>query len=373
MREGRRSWVIVGIVGLALCAVSDLADAQKLKLSAVGTGARSRGMGKAFLAVSDDATGISWNPAGLVALERPEMSIVALGSFYKNDIKVSTGQGRSASKSYGYLDFASLVYPKAVNGRNYVFGVAFQRQSDLAWRGESVVGGRTNVADIKGGVYAISPAFAAQVHPKFWIGMSLNVQRSVIDLNITQNGVDAGSAKATTDWGKARTLNLGAMIDADKSRIGFVLRPRLGGDESLPLTVGGGISVRPNDALTIAGDVEFAKWKDFDTAYGGGLGNTVDVRIGFEYVKKTAFGGVPIRAGVFAAQAPQRQATGPNSFGSVPTAKNLTVGIGAAMKKASINLAYELSLDKSTDVTTFTLESDAKFHRLVVSTVIYLK
>ena len=41
----------------------------------VGAGARSLGMGSAFVAISDDATAIYWNPAGLAALGRNELQI----------------------------------------------------------------------------------------------------------------------------------------------------------------------------------------------------------------------------------------------------------------------------------------------------------
>ena len=42
----------------------------------VGSGARAIGMGGAFIGVADDATAASWNPAGLIQLERPELSVV---------------------------------------------------------------------------------------------------------------------------------------------------------------------------------------------------------------------------------------------------------------------------------------------------------
>ena len=35
-------------------------------------------MGNAFIAVSDDGTAASWNPAGLSQLRRPELSVVAV-------------------------------------------------------------------------------------------------------------------------------------------------------------------------------------------------------------------------------------------------------------------------------------------------------
>ena len=42
----------------------------------VGSGARALGMGSAFIAVADDATAASWNPGGLIQLEKPEISSV---------------------------------------------------------------------------------------------------------------------------------------------------------------------------------------------------------------------------------------------------------------------------------------------------------
>lgn len=36
----------------------------------VGSGARAIGMGGAFIGIADDATAASWNPAGLIQLEK---------------------------------------------------------------------------------------------------------------------------------------------------------------------------------------------------------------------------------------------------------------------------------------------------------------
>src|SRR5215510_12224823 len=46
----------------------------------VGSGARAQGKGLAFIAVADDATAASHNPAGLVQLQQPEVSVV--GSYF---------------------------------------------------------------------------------------------------------------------------------------------------------------------------------------------------------------------------------------------------------------------------------------------------
>jgi hypothetical protein len=44
-----------------------------------GSGARALGVAGAFTAVADDATAASWNPAGLIQLERPEASFMLRG------------------------------------------------------------------------------------------------------------------------------------------------------------------------------------------------------------------------------------------------------------------------------------------------------
>ena len=205
---------------LAVFAMSDLAQAQKPELGATGTGARSRGMGKAFLAVSDDATAISWNPAGLVQLERPEISAVGLLSAYRNSLSGGAGSG-TGSKNYGLIDFGSIAYPTVVSEKAVVFALAYQRQSDITYEGAI---GATTVA-MSGGVHAISPGIAVQIQPQFWIGAAFNIQRVERKEEVT------GSSDYETwdGWGKNRTLNVGIMADMDKTRIGLILRfPSIG-------------------------------------------------------------------------------------------------------------------------------------------------
>ncbi len=71
-------------LGLILFAVSFVfANAFALDLNISGAGARAKGMGGAFIGVADDATAVSWNPAGLAQLDRPEASAVGLFNISK--------------------------------------------------------------------------------------------------------------------------------------------------------------------------------------------------------------------------------------------------------------------------------------------------
>lgn len=63
----------------------------------VGSGARAIGMGGAFIAVADDATAASWNPGGLVQLERPELSVVDEGCYRLENNNFADFPGASGS------------------------------------------------------------------------------------------------------------------------------------------------------------------------------------------------------------------------------------------------------------------------------------
>ena len=84
----------IGRIGIAALAIAALAGTLAGPLNAAGTssaqflklgaGARAAGMGDAFVAVADDATGAYWNPAGLGQIQSPEIA------FMHNDWLVDT-------------------------------------------------------------------------------------------------------------------------------------------------------------------------------------------------------------------------------------------------------------------------------------------
>ncbi len=57
-----------------------LANLWRYSFTPAGAGARAAGMADAFIAVSDDGTAASWNPAGLAQLRAPEFSVVFGGN-----------------------------------------------------------------------------------------------------------------------------------------------------------------------------------------------------------------------------------------------------------------------------------------------------
>jgi hypothetical protein len=95
-----------------------------------GVGARAVGMGGAFIGVADDATAISWNPAGLTQLDEPEASVVGRGLVEKYEVDFDY-YTETYEDEHGILNFLSGVYPFEFSGKKFVAALAVQRQLDL--------------------------------------------------------------------------------------------------------------------------------------------------------------------------------------------------------------------------------------------------
>jgi hypothetical protein len=108
-------------VGLLLACGAPAHAQIGLSLNRAGSGARAAGMGDAFIAVSDDGTAASWNPAGLAQLRQPEFSLVYVVSQHGLDITGVRSPDRRVAYAvppYAYrnssIDFASAAVPFAV-------------------------------------------------------------------------------------------------------------------------------------------------------------------------------------------------------------------------------------------------------------------
>ena len=73
--RGTFTLIFVVCVSVAQVVCSQVPIKISITPEPVGSGARALGQ-SAFIAVADDATAASWNPAGLINLERPEASFV---------------------------------------------------------------------------------------------------------------------------------------------------------------------------------------------------------------------------------------------------------------------------------------------------------
>ena len=169
----------------------------------VGSGARATGMGGAFIGVADDATAASWNPAGLVQLEKPEASAV-YGHFHRRQKYDSSLHPEIASEDsidIDSLNYASAAYPFVLFNRNIIVSLNYQRlyELDKTIRGRYIVPLESDdpALDIEasmefermvdGSLYALSPAMAVQVIPGLYLGATLNYWDNSVGRNGWEN------------------------------------------------------------------------------------------------------------------------------------------------------------------------------------------
>lgn len=103
--------------------------------SPVGSGARAAGMYDAFVSIADDATAASWNAAGLVQLERPEISIVGSENLVVDSFHAFMepgAEGRHSTRSLD-LNFLSFSYPFYIRPieRSLTLSLSYQQKYSL--------------------------------------------------------------------------------------------------------------------------------------------------------------------------------------------------------------------------------------------------
>ena len=155
----------------------------------VGSGARAVGMGGAFIAIADDATAASWNPAGLTQLKKPEISF-ALSYFRRRDDFTSSkhpessGIQKSLSKDLNYF---SIAYPFKLLERNMIFSLNYQRLFEFDRHIHTEIDEHSIAPSIsalskqkisfrqRGKLSALSPAYAIEITPNFSLGFTFNI------------------------------------------------------------------------------------------------------------------------------------------------------------------------------------------------------
>jgi long-subunit fatty acid transport protein len=158
-------------------------------MNPVGSGARALSMGGAFISIADDATAASWNPAGLVQLEWPELSWVFESGHREENTHFGKKSHLNASNTTNLsnLNYLSMVFPinefkidpqyqthklpQMVVSFNYQHLYDFNREWDSL--------------DYKqtGDLYAFGIAFATQVYKYLRLGVTINYWGDVFHEN----------------------------------------------------------------------------------------------------------------------------------------------------------------------------------------------
>lgn len=150
----------------------------------VGSGARALGMGGAFIAIADDATAASWNPAGLIQLERPEISVVGAYTHGRTHIESGTHpeSDTRSSDSLAALNYLSAAVPVRWFA-NMVFALTYQRlyefECDFGYRIDYERAGlnlsESNAFSQSGYLGAVGLAGSIELTPRLSLGLTLNV------------------------------------------------------------------------------------------------------------------------------------------------------------------------------------------------------
>jgi long-subunit fatty acid transport protein len=276
-----------------------------------GSGARAAGMANAFIAVSDDGTAASWNPAGLAQLRLPELSIVSTtsgNSFVSQNFRTLDGSAiyspaRSAYQDT-YLDFTSLALPVTIAGKPVSFQAAWRRQYELDFREVSSITRRPVVPDgppllriddnhdVVGSVDLVSLAAAARLTGRLSLGGSVNLWRGdwteTGNMSATPGAPGALPTFTTfnqTNRVRGENLNLGLMLTYPRWSVGVLHQMALRSDYSgrgdvtssdfpggrettfegilhFPRALGVGAAFRPAARWTVALDVTRDEWRD---------------------------------------------------------------------------------------------------------------
>lgn len=282
----------------------------------VGSGARALGKASAFVAVADDATAASWNPGGLIALERPEVSFVFS---FKDRSEQFGGYGLTDDEarqrtSYGDANYFSAAYPFKVGSRFFVASINYQALIDfnkdisrVLYSSSSNLRDQTHVNYRQSGAMrAITPALAFQLSPQIAAGVALTLWTDKLGF---ENGwrqieeLDRTTVVMGVPFAQQIVLhqrfdhqgvgcNFGLLWDIDpRLTLGVVAKTPVWGSltrtiekytengtdivvgaESyeeafrLPPSWGVGVSYRHSDRLTVSGDVYRTEWGLFSHA-----------------------------------------------------------------------------------------------------------
>lgn len=278
-----------------------------LQFNFVNPGARSLAMGGAFIGMADDATTALANPAGLVNLVKPEVSVELSSDSFTNEIPWVDGSERELSGGgYAYtfvpdefptretaLSFASFVFP--VSPHKIVISGFMDEETNFAREFETRGMVILDEAGVPTGdayfptsnalsmsVRNVGASVGMQPAEKFSVGVTIAYAKLTLDSQTTRidrlTGAPANREGLSADSGKL-SLGVGARFQiAPSVSAGFVYhkRPKFDAESKVefsenggPLAVlliadqvfktpdsfGFGLSIRPNESVALNVDV----------------------------------------------------------------------------------------------------------------------
>jgi long-subunit fatty acid transport protein len=248
-----------------------------------GTSARALGLGGAYLAISEDAAALRYNPAGLARVQRVEIS----GSVTDRSRAIETeyrGRAVESRESVARLSALGLVYPFPSYRGSLVMGLGYASPwpLDLQYAREGPEPGlpREQICD-QGSISEWSFGLAYDAGPTVSLGFRASLLHGGLFQEWYYAGAEYGTAETTDLSFSGYTGSVGAMVRVrDSARVGLVFDlPRLlkwdgirdsSGTEywvvdqlRMPFSVAAGAAL-PVKRLLLAADARFTDWTDID-------------------------------------------------------------------------------------------------------------
>lgn len=376
----KRKLMLLAVVPVLLM-VTGYSLGQQIDFNLIGAGARARGMGGAFIGVADDATAVSWNPAGLVRLEKPEASVVGLFESFNVTTDIPNADTDPYKSSHFNLNFLSAAYPLSIGEKNLVAAVALQQVVDLYYKYDS----NEYKAERTGGINTITPAIGIQLSPNISLGVAVNIYAGNSKFNYEdKTGTYFPQEEKYTYSGT--NFNIGGLFDFNQFRLGAVFKTPFGlqekGDNNdfdvtihMPQMIGLGAAYQASDKLTVAADFEMRKYSNSeieDNATGekdkAGFEDINQFRLGAEYLIMSGNSILPVRLGL---------ATTPTLFKDSNDKQisgvNLTAGVGLIMGNINLDLGLEYNAyPYELDILGTKYDYSENYLRFIISGVFHL-
>lgn len=245
----KRLWsvlvIIISIIILSSVCYANGPGTTGANFLKIGVGARAAAMGDAFTAVADDSTSLYWNPAGLVRIEKHELSTMYNMWF------------EGISQGYVSVGFPLL-------GGTMGLGTNYVSMGDLEGRDES--GNPTGT--FQASDLAVCIGFAGRLG-KLSLGLSGGMVRSTVAAD--SNSAFLGTVGGLFEIGK--NFSVGAVAQNLGTKLG---------EDSLPLILKAGLALEVG-SFFLAADI--GKSQDTDLYYCVGIeswiGSVVALRAGY--------------------------------------------------------------------------------------------
>jgi len=349
---------LVSICLLILLCIS-ISEAQDIpfdKFILTGSGARAAGMGNAFTALSDDATAISWNSAGLTQLYSMEASVVGRFAFGTLGTDYEFADISVARSSKFQINFASFVVPFSVGDYNVVGGVALRRLMDFTEKQTftaNILGDEQEFyTDYSGGINAITPAVGVQLNDMLSFGAGLNILTGTLDYEDTD--IDGFIDDEWSNEFSGASFDIGLMVKPNQKfslganiNLPYTLTITEEGydtEMSIPLFFSIGAAFRASDKLVLAADFRSRKWSDAEITEEDGetyaltdmIQDANSIHFGLEYLAESGDNYMPLRVGFYT-----EPTLGTDSNDDQIVYSALTGGIGFVMDQIILDGSFE--------------------------------